>query len=221
VIRFKLLGFPVTIEPFFWIVIAVLGGAFRVDSPEAIRLLLVWVSVVLVSILVHELGHALAGRRYGAMPEIRLHGFGGMAVMHGGRFNRFQNILVSAAGPAFGLALGLFVLSVHLGVLQGRELPLELRSAIRMLLYVNFFWTSINLLPILPLDGGQIFRDLVGPGRAGMVRWVSVLCAGGVAWWSFQAGLIFLGLMAVYLAVANVQSGPVQDRVPGGVGRDD
>jgi stage IV sporulation protein FB len=103
VIRFNLLGFPVSIEPFFWLVVALLGGALRANSPQAVLLLLVWMLVVLVSILVHELGHALAGRRYGATPEIRLHGFGGMAVMHGGRFNRPQSILVSAAGPAFGL----------------------------------------------------------------------------------------------------------------------
>jgi len=34
VIRFKLLGFPITIEPFFWVVIALLGGAFRANTPQ-------------------------------------------------------------------------------------------------------------------------------------------------------------------------------------------
>jgi stage IV sporulation protein FB len=220
VIRFKLLGFPVTIEPFFWIVIALLGGAIRANSPQAVLLLMVWMLVVLVSILVHELGHALAGRRYGATPEIRLHGFGGLAVMHGGRFNRLQSIIVSAAGPAFGFALGLLVLMFYLGALRGRELPLELGYGIMMLLYVNFFWTLINLLPILPLDGGQIFRDLAGPKRAGLVRWVGVICAAGVALWALQARLIFLGLIVAYLGYVNFQSGRVQTRIPGGVERD-
>ena len=219
-IRFKLLGFPVSIEPFFWLVIALLGGALRANSPQAVLLLLVWMLVVLVSILVHELGHALAGRRYGATPEIRLHGFGGMAVMHGGRFNRLQSILVSAAGPAFGFALGVLVLLVYLGAFQNRELPLELGYGITMLLYVNFFWTLINLLPILPLDGGQIFRDLAGPKRAGLVRWVSVICAGGVVWWALQAGMIFLGLIVAYLGFLNFQSGGGPQRIPGGVQRD-
>jgi stage IV sporulation protein FB len=219
VIRFKLLGFPVTIEPFFWIIIALLGGGFSANTPQAFRLLLVWMVVVLVSILVHELGHALAGRRYGATPEIRLHGFGGLAIMHGGRFTRLQSILVSAAGPAFGFALGILVLVLFVGSLRNAELPLELRYAIMMLLYVNFFWTLINLLPILPLDGGQIFRDLAGPERAGLVRWVAVICAVGVAAWALQAGMIFLGLMAAYLAYVNFQSGRVQQQIPGGVER--
>jgi stage IV sporulation protein FB len=219
VIRFQFLGFPVTIEPFFWIVIALLGGAIRANTPQAVLLLLVWMVVVLVSILVHELGHALAGRRYGATPEIRLHGFGGMAVMHGGRFNRWQSIVVSAAGPAFGFALGILVLLLHLTVFRHAELVLEARYAIIMLLYVNFFWTLINLLPILPLDGGQIFRDLAGPRRAGLVRWVSVFCAGAVALWALQAGMIFLGLIVAYLAFVNFQSGRTQP-VQGGVLRD-
>jgi stage IV sporulation protein FB len=220
VIRFKLLGFPVSIQPFFWIIIALLGGGFSANTPQAFRLLLVWMVVVLVSILVHELGHALAGRRYGATPEIRLHGFGGLAIMHGGRFTRLQSILVSAAGPAFGFALGILVLVLFMGSLRNYELPLELRYAITMLLYVNFFWTLINLLPILPLDGGQIFRDLAGPHRAGLVRWVAVICAVGVAGWALQAGMIFLGVMAAYLAYVNFQSGRVQERIPGGVERD-
>ena len=218
-IRFKLLGFPVTIEPFFWVVIALLGGAFSANTPQAVLLLLVWMFVVLVSLLVHELGHALAGRHYAATPEIRLHGFGGVAIMHGSRFNRLQSIMVSASGPALGLALGMVVLLLYLGVFRNRELPLEVGYAITMLLYVNFFWTLINLLPILPLDGGQIFRDLAGPKRAGLVRWVAVICAVAVAGWAFHAGMIFLGLMVAYLGFVNFQSGRVQGRIPGGIER--
>lgn len=219
-IRFKLLGFPVTIEPFFWVVIALLGGALRANTPQAVLLLLVWGVVVLVSLLAHELGHAVAGRRYGATPEIRLHGFGGVAIMHGSRFSRPQSIVVSMAGPAFGFALGMVVLVLYLGFIRHWKLPLELGYGVAMLLYVNFFWTLINLLPILPLDGGQILRDLAGPSRAGTVRWVAVICSVGLAWWAFQAGMLFLGLMAAYLGYVNFQSGRVQGRVQGGVERD-
>lgn len=220
VIRFRLFGFPVTIEPFFWIIVALLGGALSVHSLDAFRLLTVWVLVVFVSILVHELGHALAGRHYGAAVEIRLHGFGGMAIMHGGRFNRLQNIVVSAAGPAFGFALGMLVLFVYLAGLRNQQLAMELGYAITMLLYVNFFWTLINLLPILPLDGGQIVRDLAGPRRAGLVRWAAVICAAGVAFWAFQSGMIFLGLLMAYLGYVNLQNGTMRHRIPGGVERD-
>jgi membrane-associated protease RseP (regulator of RpoE activity) len=111
------------------------------------------------------------------------------------------------------------VLVLYLGAFRNRDLPLEAGYAITMLLYVNFFWTLINLLPILPLDGGQIFRDLAGPKRAGLVRWVAVICSVGVAGWALLAGRVFLGLMVAYLGFVNFQSGRVQERVPGGVER--
>ena len=102
--RFNLFGFPVTVEPWFWLVSFLMGGGIEARGREGFTLVAIWIAVVFVSIMVHELGHALAGRRFGAHPEIGLHGMGGVAVMHGGYFTRWQSIFVSAAGPLASLA---------------------------------------------------------------------------------------------------------------------
>jgi Zn-dependent protease len=169
--------------------------------------------VVFVSILVHELGHAFAARKHGAHPEIRLQGLGGVTIMHGGYFNRPQSIFVSAAGPLASLALGGLVWLVD------RAYPVDSVYAIQVvsyLLWVNFFWTAINLLPILPLDGGQIVRDLLGPRRMQISIGLGVVCSVFVAIWAFKIGLLFLGIMMLILAYMNFQNQNLQ----GGVVRD-
>ena len=68
---------------------------------------LLWTISIFLSILVHELGHAFMGRKYGAVPVIHLHGLGGLAAFSGKRFSRRQHIAVTAAGPAASFALAL------------------------------------------------------------------------------------------------------------------
>ncbi|HSH16400.1 MAG TPA: site-2 protease family protein [Verrucomicrobiae bacterium] len=211
--RFNLLGFPITVEPWFWLTCFLLGGGLGARGREGIMLIVIWTAVVLVSITIHELGHALAGRKYGARPEIKLHGLGGVAIMHNGYFSRGQSILVSAAGPLASLALGGLVWLID------RAYPVEdfyAVTAVRNFLWVNFFWTAVNLLPILPLDGGQIIRDVLGPRRAQISIWLGVICAVAVGALAIKVGLLFLGIMMFILAFSNFQSQGAQ----GGVVRD-
>ena len=76
-LHFRLFGFPVRVHPFFWVVSLLLGMGGR-DRPIRSNVL-IWVAVVFVSILVHELGHAFMQRYYGGHPWITLYGFGGLA----------------------------------------------------------------------------------------------------------------------------------------------
>jgi stage IV sporulation protein FB len=211
--RFNLLGFPITVEPWFWLTCFLLGGGLGARGREGIMLIVIWTVVVLVSITIHELGHALAGRKYGARPEIKLHGLGGVAIMHNGYFSRGQSIFVSAAGPLASLSLGGLVWLVD------RALAFQdphVLAAVRNFLWVNFFWTAVNLLPILPLDGGQIIRDVLGPRRAQISIWLGVGCAVAVGLLAIKVGLLFLGIMMFILAFSNFQSQGAQ----GGVVRD-
>ncbi len=172
------------------------------SSADLPRILL-WTIAVFFSILIHELGHAAMGKRYGATPLIHLHGFGGLAIFPGAAFTRKQNILVSAAGPAASLALGGLTYLVTTEIF-----PPATPAGVRLknyLIFINFFWTFINLLPILPLDGGQIIRDVLGPTRREITRWVGVICAGGMAFLAFKYNQVFLGLMLAYLGFINFQ----------------
>ena len=67
--------------------------------------MLCWVVAVFLSVLVHEMGHALAIRALGVQPWITLYGMGGLTSHRGGRLPPKTQILVSLAGPAAGFAL--------------------------------------------------------------------------------------------------------------------
>ena len=79
---------------------------------------------------------------------------------------------------------------------SGPMTSLVVGEAIRDLAFTNGYWTLFNLLPILPLDGGQVLRDVLGPRLLGMARTV-----GGI--WALQIGQPYIALFLGYLAFAN------------------
>jgi Zn-dependent protease len=119
-LHFRLLGFAIRIHPAFWIV-ALLMGFYGSDN-EPITVL-TFVLAMLISIIVHELGHALMFRRYRIQSHVVLYHFGGLAIpdsmdsMAGyGRSSRYQQLMVSVAGPLAQLLLALLViLALRLG----------------------------------------------------------------------------------------------------------
>ncbi len=202
--RFSIAGFPVDVHWSFLLVAALLG----LQSND-VRIILIWVGVVFVSVLFHELGHAVVARRYGLHPEISLYGMGGLTKYQSGRrLSRARSIAVSLAGPGAGLLLG----GIAWGVTQipMPELNPLGRLALFYLLVVNIFWSILNLLPILPLDGGSVMRSLVHivKGRADdrLPRQISlvVAVAGGVA--GFATGNTFAAIFAAYLGIMNYQA---------------
>ncbi|MEM6798088.1 MAG: site-2 protease family protein [Planctomycetota bacterium] len=197
-LRFQLLGFPVRIHPFFWGLCVILS---RYRAPAE---LLVWVVAVLVSILVHEFGHALLQRRFGGRPSIVLYGFGGLAIPNGPAVSPGRQILILLAGPGAGFVLAGLVWLIHSAI----ALPDSpaLAQLLGDLWRINIFWGVFNLLPIYPLDGGQIAREvftLVMPPRRGIVvsLWVSIIfCAvAGAALWLLTRSpwnLVLMGALA-------------------------
>jgi Zn-dependent protease len=117
---------------------------------------------VFVSILLHELGHAWTTRRLGnRYPEIVLEFFGGYATT--GHHSRWGNIAVAAAGPGAGLCL-FSVLWFWTKTDSFRSLGLSgyPTFAISDLIFMNWSWSLMNLVPVWPLDGGQIARQVIG-----------------------------------------------------------
>lgn len=173
-IRFSLFGIPVEIQPFFWLTLIILGGATGADSSEAVFEILLFVIAGFISILTHEFGHALTARSFGADSRIVLQAFGGYAAFSGVRLNRKQSFLVTAAGPAIQILLGLLVL----GIMKiAPSVNQDGRYFLIILIYISFFWALLNLLPVLPLDGGQMLHALLGPERIKITLWITILVA--------------------------------------------
>jgi len=228
---FSLFGIPVRVHPMFWLVGAVLGIQ---GVGEQHFLLFVWLAVLFVSILVHEMGHALTMRYFGWNPSVTLYAMGGFARYDGGftanvssyqrRGNRgFAQVLIAAAGPGAGFLLAALVVLVAglLGADVKFRFPLDWEitlttygpwcsAVIHWALYVNIFWGLMNLLPVYPLDGGQISRELLMmySARDGVQYslWLSVITGVVLAVCSIYFGSFpFLAMLFAYLAYSNYQ----------------
>jgi len=205
-LRFSIAGIPVRVHPLFWLIAILFGSS--AGSPAR---LLGWVIAIFISITIHELGHALALRRFGQESQIILHGMGGLTVPEsiswGGRYASVvvspnQQIFISLAGPFSGFIFAalLLALSIPLGGViipnfifgfvpfpyvlfpEGWEI---LTSFFMSLLWVNIFWGLINLAPVHPLDGGTVVRYiLIQTDPLSGLRtslWVSVIMGAAMA----------------------------------------
>ncbi len=173
-IRFSLFGIPVEVQPFFWITLVILGGVGGADSSAAIFNIVLFVLAGFISVLVHELGHALTARSFGAYSAITLQAFGGYAAYSGVRLSRWQSFLVTAAGPAIQIVLGLVVLLLIRSI---SGLSPQGSYFLNILMIISFVWAILNLLPVVPLDGGQMLNAALGPARIKVTLWISIIVA--------------------------------------------
>lgn len=164
-VEFRLFRIPVRVLPWFWLMSALLG--FRVLDQLGPLYLAIWMLVLFVSILVHELGHALTAEAFGCPASILMYHFGGLAMHHPGfNYKRRVRMWIIIAGPAAGLALyGLVELFDYAQWRYG-FLPEDVAfsrpyvATIYFLKQVNLFWSIFNLLPVYPMDGGQLSREI-------------------------------------------------------------
>lgn len=235
-LRFQIADIPVRVSIGFWAMAALLGwnvsqSLAEGDQRAILYYLIAWIVVVFVSILIHELGHAVAYRAFGQSAQIVLYHFGGLAIPDRstvGIRKPWKRLLISAAGPGSQLLLVVLVVIAlriggyefsfpiryvgqWLGFDQGRPIDSVIaKVVIWHLLYVNIFWAAFNLLPVLPLDGGQITREaleLAGiqdATRAAQI--LSIFAGAAVAWWAFQNQQTYVAFMFVMLAVSSYQA---------------
>jgi Zn-dependent protease len=213
---FPLFGIPVRVTPWFWLAGVLMG--YPLLQARQLNHLLVWLLCLFVSILVHEMGHALAGKLFGWPSDIILYHFGGVArYYHQDGYTMGRSVVVSFAGPWAGFLLYGAVLAAEYLLEQGNRLP-EWRPgeleppalfAIRQLKYINLYWGLVNLLPVLPLDGGRISEALFEHYRPhdGMLlclrigTFIGALAAAYFFWSRNQ----FAGILFALLAIDNFQ----------------
>jgi stage IV sporulation protein FB len=145
---------PVLIFPVFWIFILMIGW---LNSGTVIGTAL-WGVVILFSVLIHEYGHALTARAFGQEAEIHLIALGGLTKREGAPLSRWKEFLIIFNGPAAGLTL--FAIAYYFSEFVHIQNPFLVYSLI-ITKHVNLFWTLLNLLPVLPLDGGHLLRVLL------------------------------------------------------------
>ncbi|OWK36003.1 site-2 protease family protein [Fimbriiglobus ruber] len=163
-LTFRIFRFPVRIHPMFWLT-TLLTGQTSLQRESPLPLLAIWVAVVFVSILVHELGHAFAFRWFRADSRVCLYWFGGLATSNNPPGRPWPSIAVSLAGPGAGFILAAIVFATNRA--SGWSVQsLYTYEAYYQLMWVNLAWGLMNLLPVLPLDGGQVCRQLYRIGGA-------------------------------------------------------
>ena len=178
VFQFRLGRFPVSLHFSHLIVSGLIAWSFaqspRSDSgawPDSVLtqpssaghaqtmalVVVLWMVMISLSVLVHELGHAAVARAFGYPPHIQLIGLGGQTWAEGSEAMPWhQDVLHTLAGPAAGLLLGVVA---GLGLLVwsiGGPPPAPATYILRSLFYANLAWTALNLLPLATLDGGRI-----------------------------------------------------------------
>lgn len=220
-LKFTLGGIPVRIHPFFWLLTLFLGMRL---PPFA---LLLWIIAVAISILIHELGHALTLKCFGISSRIILYGFGGLTIFDRRYHLRwFENILVSFAGPGAGFLLlggiallfsllgrpeiwSFFPSTLGLTNLPPKEINPIAYEFLYFLFLINIFWGALNLAPIYPLDGGQIAREALMKfyPQDGLNRSlkISIVTAAILGVYSLQVGQMFTTLMFGWIAFSNYQ----------------
>lgn len=128
---------------------------------------LLWVAIISVSVLIHELGHALASRLFGYNAVIQLVGMGGLTQTlpknpgEPVELPWHHELVIVLAGPLSGLSFGLFAgLLLLVGHLVG-HLPVSVIYVLNGIFVANLFWALLNLMPVAPLDGGALSRVLL------------------------------------------------------------
>ncbi len=174
-IRFKLLGFPITVHWMFWVVLGILGSNLA-QGRDGILKLALWVVAGFISVLIHELGHTFLQRKFGARPQIILYAMGGLAVPDRG-FTRTQHIIISLGGPLLQIAVGLAAREL-LRHSSGDSMPVVV--FLFSFQWISIAWGLLNLLPIYPLDGGQVLRGILGPQREKQAYLVGMVLAVGL-----------------------------------------
>lgn len=211
-LHWRLFGIDFRVKPMFWLM-NLLFGYFYVRSFKSVdqhlfAYLGLWLVCAFVSVMVHELGHVTVGRLFGARSDVLLYAMGGAAMGDFGSLAPWKRILVYAAGPVFGLGLFAFIewgLSpVMFSSFQGlrsnpwysvvfnrsrifEEGPLFSVGLPGMLVILNLFLNIFNLIPVIPLDGGQIMREVI-----------SIIIPRYGVWLAYGLSFLLAGAVTVY-----------------------
>jgi Zn-dependent protease len=199
-------GFPLRIEPFFFILVLLLG---RSEFAQPERLFVIF-AVVFVSVLIHELGHAFVSRYFGMQPSIALTGTGGVTYWQEALpLSPPRHIAISLAGPFAGFLLAAFVYVMH-NVVQYWPAGSLADYFYRWLLFANIGWGILNLLPVIPLDGGHVVQKIeewiTGRPDGKVALGISVAVGLAVVGWGLMNGDMWIVVLMGFMLFNNASA---------------
>ncbi len=181
---------PVQIHPFFWVMVLLIGFSNFGTLYSA----LIFALIALISVLIHEYGHALTAFFFGQEVQIELAALGGITQRRGPKLKLWQEFLVVLNGPLAGLSFA-FISYAALLLFKPIESPF-MASVLSIIFQVNVFWTIVNLIPIQPLDGGQLlrifFETIFGLKGLKMALFCSMVFAGGLGLFCLYLNQLFM-----------------------------
>lgn len=200
---FKLFGFSVKVD-LSWLVIAVLvtwslaDGVFAVQYP-ALSVQTRWAMgaagavALFACIVLHELSHSLAARRFGMpMKGITLFIFGGVAEMESEPPSPKAEFVMAIAGPIASVVIALLCFAAAM-LGQQAHWPVEINGLLWYLALINAVLVAFNIVPAFPLDGGRVLRSALWQWRGNM-RWATKISSQIGS--GFGIALIILGVIS-------------------------
>lgn len=210
--QFKFLKIPVQIHPSFWLLLVFFADFFRNFSVETA----IWSGVLVMSLLLHEYGHALTARYFGKEPTITLWALGGYAQYDTRGIKPSQDFFITLNGPVFtALLIGIPYALLKLSIFsQYPYIQYFLFATLRL----NLFWCLLNLIPVVPLDGGHLLRNLLqrkwgmrGERTSMLIGLLTVLVAVPLLYyqgWTFFGTLLLINGFQNFQALRALKAAP-------------
>lgn len=233
----NLFGIPFFINPSWFFVLALVTwdfGSGLAKSPQLTGILpwilgLVTALLLFASVLAHELGHSFVAIAQGIpVKSITLFIFGGLATLEKESSTPLQAFLVAIAGPVVSVLL--FVVFTLMVTTLPTTIPFSepIQAIVSLVAYINLVLALFNMIPGLPLDGGNVLKAIVWKvtgnpnkgvifaGRVGQViGWIAI-SLGILSFFNIGIGSIWTLLIGTFLlqnAGFAAQSATVQDKL--------
>ena len=195
---------------FSFLILVGLWVASYYDPAAGIQHALLWIPVLFLSVLIHELAHAATIGAFGYGPsEIVLGGIGG-ATMNRRVAKPWHDVIISLAGPISSFALAFLINIIYFRVPFMQRDPMMVEF-IPLMIQMNIWWGLFNLLPISPLDGGHAVRNflrifLKDRNAFRIAVWIAIVIGVAVVVWAIMTRSILLAALISWYVFMNYQS---------------
>ncbi len=229
----KFFGIPTTIHWTFWILIIWIVYRGLAEGSDRVEILwyVFFVFVIFACVVLHELGHALAARRYQiSTRSITILPIGGVASLESMPEEPGKELVVAIAGPLVNVAIAivvwlfLFATGQWESALENIEEMTTIHAGnfLFALLSVNILLVVFNMIPAFPMDGGRVLRALLSfkMSRVRATEWavnIGKIFAILFVFWGFSNNpfLIFIALFIFLSAQAELNQVRAADLLGG------